>query len=315
MTEYQYLTSIHRRKKPDLLAASDAVTWMGAKARVPTAKTPLIISASELRDWLRCRVKHHWRHNCRLERAEGSVNLAIGALVHQILEAWYTYESRTPKTMEKAAKLALGITTFAELSTEDKELIEAMCVGYAFWAKSADAEIGLQACEPEKWFELPLIPNDKSIIVRGKIDNVFEPNVFKRTIACQETKTKGQIKVDMVDMNLQLSVYLWALRQLYPKFKRYVAYYTILRKQMPGPRVKADLFHREHVERTDDEVDQWAEDTRRATLDMLDAAIYPNPMDSCSWDCDYQIPCMLRGRPDDLTHVLTTQYKEKERKK
>lgn len=311
---YQNLVSIHRRKKPDLLAASDPITWMGGKARTPTTKSPLVISASELRDWLRCRVKHHWRHNCRLERREGSPALAMGSLVHTILEAWYTYESRSTSQMETIAKLAVKDTTFSELTTEDRELIEAMCVGYAFWAKTADREIGLKDCKPETWFEEWLDP-ERTVLVRGKIDNVFVPrDGSKGVIACQETKTQSQIRIDHVDLNLQLSVYLWAMRKKFPKFKRYIAYFTVLRKQMPGPRVKADLFHRETVERTDDEIEQWAADTRRAAIDMLDAAIYPSPMDSCSWSCDYQLPCMLRGRPDDLRYVLETEYKEKERR-
>ncbi len=309
MRPEQQLVSIHRRRPASLLAAQDR-----SEQPNPTRKTPLVTSASELRDFLRCRVKHHWRHQCRLEPIEKPNALAIGILVHEILEEWYANLRRTPTLMKDIAADRLRETTFTELKIEDKELIGSMCIGYAFWAKEADREIGLEFCEPEKWFEFPLVEGDRSMLVRGKIDNVFYPRKFKRTVACQETKTKGQIRVDTVDMNIQLSVYLWALRQMYPSMKRYIAYYTILRKQMPGPRVKADLFHREHVERTDDEIDQWAVDTRRAALDMLDGAIYPNPMDSCSWDCDFTNPCMLRGRPDDLTHVLTTMYKEKERR-
>src|SRR5260221_9894846 len=105
-------------------------------------------------------------------------------------------------------------------------------------------------------------------------------------------------------MNLQLSVYHWALRQLFPKSRRYIIYYTVLRKQMPGPRVRAELFAREAVERTDEEIDQWADDTRRAVLDMPGAAIYPHYMDNCMWDCDYRNPCLLRGRKDDLKDAL-----------
>lgn len=304
------LVSIHRQTAPDVLASR--VRGGGLK---PTPEKPLIISASELRDFLRCRVKHHWRHQCRLEPVDGSENLAIGALVHEILEAWYKlpFRERSPKRIEKLASERLRRTTFKELTTEHKELIGAMCIGYAFWAKKEDREIGLEDCSPEMWFEEPLDAK-RTILVRGKIDNVFTPRAFKHTIGCQETKTKGQIRVDMVETNLQLSVYLWALRRLFPKKKRYMAYYTILRKQMPGPRVKSDLFHREPVERMDEEIEQWEIDTRRAALDMLDGAIYPNPMDSCSWDCDYRMPCLFRGRPEDLTHVLTTQYKPKEKR-
>lgn len=301
------LVSIHRLTKPSLLAAGDAAV----ERVVPTRKRPIVISASELRDWLRCRVKHHWRHQCRLVPKKGIENLGIGILVHEILEQWYgqPWKERSVKRMAWLAKRRLRGTIPHDLDIESLELVRAMTIGYAAWAKPQDLEIGLRECTPERWYELPLA--EGRIIVRGKIDLVFEPRTLKRTMALNEYKTKAQIRVDMVDLNLQISVYLWALRQLFPKHRRYIAYYNVLRKQMPGPRVKADLFHREAVERTDDEIDQWTKDTERAALDMVGAAIYPNPMDSCAWDCDYQGPCLMRGRPSDLKDLLKREFRPK----
>jgi CRISPR/Cas system-associated exonuclease Cas4 (RecB family) len=305
--------SIHRpsaRELPVLLPASHARATMVR----PTPEHPLIVSASELRDFLRCRVKWWWRHQARIEQVTGAPALAFGSVIHEILEEWYKVPPKLRGNIKRMEKLAQAITRssqYKELDDADYELINAMCVGYAAWAEQEDLESGVDVCTPEVEFDLPLIP-DGSIRVRGRIDNVFEPTNLKKTMACMEFKSKKQIDTSGVDLLLQLSVYLWALRQLYPKRKRYIAHYTILRKQMPGPRVKADLFHRESVERTDEEIDQWALDTARAALDMLDAAIYPNPMDACSWDCDFKMPCMLRGRPEDLKHVLTTEYKMKE---
>lgn len=307
-----HLVSIHRSIPAPLLGGRDRVVLKN-KWR-PTAQHPLIVSASELRDFLRCRVKHNWRHRLQLIPKAGAPALAMGLLVHQILEEWYglPFAKRGIKPMIKIAREKLRETTPDELTIQDLKLIEAMCIGYAGWAPDEDETIGLIKCSPEEWFEEPLT-DDKSILVRGKIDNVFEPKQFKRTVACLEFKTKGQIKMDVVEMNLQLSVYLWALRRKYPKFKRYIAYYRVLRKQMPGPRVKADLFASESVERTDTEVDQWALDTQRAALDILDGAVYPNPMDACSWDCDFRNACLLRGNNADLKDLLKSEYKTKER--
>jgi hypothetical protein len=304
------IISIHRRKASGLLFASSPRLVV---RRPPSPEHPLIISASELRDFLRCRVKWNWRHQARLEPVERPEALAIGTVVSVIQHAWYALPlaRRTRKTMAKIAKRVTRDTTIEALSTEDRELVVAMCVGYAAWAKAEDAEIGLKEAFPEDWFDLPLT-EDGSIRVRGRIDIRFEPQ--RRVMGFTETKAKSQIRVDMVDMNIQLSVYFWAIRMKYPKVREIRGYYQILRKQMPGPRVRAELFHREAFERTPEEVDQWVVDTRRAALDMLDAAIYPSPMDSCGWDCDFQVPCLLRGRPDDLQHVLETQYKIKQRR-
>jgi hypothetical protein len=303
-----YQKSVHKWADPPLAGASDR----RASIVKPTAENPMIISASELRDFMRCRVMWNWRHQARIEPVTRSENLAIGTVVHAGKEAWYKlpFPKRTVKAMLPIARKIVRDTGIEQLSTDNRNLCEAMLNGYAAWAIDADKEIGLREAFPEEEFDLPLTP-DKSIRVRGKIDCRFAPVTRKKTMSLLESKTKGQIRVDMVEMNLQLSVYLWALRQLFPKFKNYEAHYQVLRKQMPGPRVKADLFYREAVTRTDDEVDQWAIDTARVALDMLDAAIYPSPMDSCSWGCDYKMPCLLRGDADELKHVLTSEYQLK----
>lgn len=316
------LVSIHRARPAAMreelrVAASLARTSPRA---YPTPKDPLIVSASELRDFLRCRVKWWWRHQARLEPTSGTEALAIGSLTHEVLAHWYALDwksARTVQAMRRIAKERIAMTTLENLTTEDRALVEAMTVGFASWARdpanpNGDRALGIRECVTEQYFELPLT-DDGRIRVRGFIDNVFPSAQLKKTIGCSEFKTKGQIRTNDVETNLQLSVYLWALRRLYPKAKRYTAHYTILRKQMPGPRVTADLFHRETVERTDEEIEQWAIDTERAALDMFDAALYPNPNENCSWDCDFKIPCLLRGNAADLRHVLSTQYRQKVR--
>jgi hypothetical protein len=306
-------TSIHRIPNPSLLAAQDAL--ITAAIPNPTPENPLIISASELRDWRRCRVKHHWRHQCRLEKVGGAVALDTGTLVHNIIEEWYRipWTERTVKFMTRIAKKATRDTKLRALASDDLELIEAMTIGYAAWAKQDDRRIGLRDCFPEEWFMLPLNP-EKTVYIRGRLDNRFEPRSLRRTLACQETKTAGQFRDQRTDTMLQLSMYLFAMMRKYPNYKRYIAYFTRLRKQLPGPRVKADLFDREPVEREPEEIKQWAIDTARNALDMLGAAVYPNPTPDCGWDCDFQIPCLLRGNDEDLKHVLTSQYQTKERR-
>lgn len=273
----------------------------------------MIISASEIRDFLRCRVRWYWRHQVRIVPQQKPVALAFGGLGHDILGKWYALDDkqRTVKRMKKIAKAVLLETRPEELTLKDFELLEAMTVGYSAWAKPRDRELGMTSTRSELFFEEPLVP-DRSILVRGFIDVAFEPKAFKNTVGCLEHKFKKTIDTSVVDLNLQLSVYMWALRRLFPKKKRYIAYYNLLRKQMPGPRVRADLFARESIERTEEEIQQWEEDTQRICRDMLDAAIYPNPQDSCSWDCDYQAPCTMRGRPGDLEATFISNYVNKD---
>lgn len=319
MTEYA--TSIHKLEKPSLLASSSRRTGI----TMPTPERPLLLSASELGEFLRCRVKHHWRYQCKLSRPAKNQNQSIGTLGHIILEHWYKipFAKRTVSAMEKVCDVQIKKSykmpkTEMALTLQDRQLIKAMCVGYALWTQSKDNDysdkvIGLEKCAPEDWFDLPLT-EDGSIRVRGKLDLTFHPGAYKKTVAITESKFKGQIRYDATENRLQLSVYLWALSVKYPDMKRFMAFPQILRKQMPTPRVKAALFWRDLVERDRDEVDQWVLDTRRAALDMLDGAVYPSPMDSCGYMCDFNVPCLLRGNKRDLLHVLKTEFVVLERK-
>jgi hypothetical protein len=306
----QHQSSCHRQQGPPRLLASSPRLTTFTK---PTREQPIIISSSELKSFLRCRTQWAWRYQDQLTSIERKPALALGTVVHEVLDQFYSLpvKRRTTKLMERLATLVIPKMMQDEpLADEDRELAYAMLVGYAAWARDEDAEIGLETCFPEEEFLLPLTASGL-VCVRGKIDNRFVSTTRKKTMAMLESKTAGQFKTNIVETNLQLSVYLWALRAKFPGYRAYTAYYQQLRKQLPGPRVKADLFMREPVERSDEEIAQWALDTERAALDMLDAAIYPSPQDTCSWSCDYQMACLMRGEPDDLRDTLKSQYSVK----
>lgn len=310
------LVSIHRAKPMSNLAAqSDRFK----PKIVPTPQTPLVTSVSELRDFMDCRVKWSLRHQSRLEPKSGSVALGMGSLTHLILETWYKvpHAKRTVKRMEKIARQLCNVTQRKELSLEDKELIEAMTVGYASWTLSpenehSDVQLGYEEGFPEEWFRIPL-DDDGSVLLNGKLDNRFIPKKLKKTLALFEFKTASQIRMSRYELSIQVAGYAAAMRSLYgEQFKRFIVYPTVLRKQLPGPRVKAALFAREPVELTEDEVRIAIADLRRAALDMADASVYANPGERCEWMCDFRIPCQLRGAPSDMKHVLKTEYQPKE---
>lgn len=304
--------SMHKLEKPSLLASSERRVGIPR----PTAKNPLIVSASELGNFLRCRVRHHWGDQLKLVPIQYSSPRGVGTLGHQILAAFYAlpYKQRSPQAMKKIAKRLCQLTKILEMPVEEKDLLIAMTTGYSEWitgdADYSDAVIGLRDTVQEQEFTLP-ITDDKSIWVRGKMDIVFPVHSLKKTMGFLESKFKGQIRKSEAETRIQHSVYHYALRCLFPEMKRYASYPQILRKQMPGPRVKADLFWRDMIERDIDEVEQWRIDTGRQAMDMIDGAVYPSPMESCDYACDFTIPCLLRGNAAQLKHVLKTQYKER----
>lgn len=296
---------------------------------MPTPDNPMVIHQSELGHWLRCRVKWFLRNQLRLIRKGGARNLEMGSIYHHIHESWYTlpWDERTRKNMRQIAKLLAWSPTLLDehgkakpvlaLGNDDRALIEAMAVNWASWCKDPanehnDRAIGLHKAKlwPEMEFEFPL--GDGSILIRGRIDMPFKPTTYRHTMSCVETKTRASFRDENLEQTLQCTSYLWAMMKKWPKKKRYTLWFQRSRKQMPTARVRAALHDRMEISRTKEEIMQWEIDTYRACIDMLGAAIYPSPQDSCSFSCDYQGPCILRGLPKDLKHVLRHEYEYKQ---
>jgi hypothetical protein len=292
---------------------------------VPTAKEPLIISCSEIGQFLRCRLQWNWDKRVGIKSRKVSMPRVNGILVHEAKEHFFVlpYKERTPETMKAAAKKAFRTVKEVPITGKDRELATAMLDGYVRWVRKPhehnDKAIGKRDVFPEWQFVLPLV-KDRSILIRGKIDELFEPSIYKGVLAMDETKTKNQISFDMMDMDSQLTTYLWAIwkatstgdgtlpKPLRRRYKRFIAWRTVLRRQMPGPRVKAALFGRESIERTPEDLAMWEKDTLRIVRDMLDAAIYPNRNDSCKWSCDFFELCLARGNKHDMKAIIAEQY-------
>lgn len=292
----------------------------------PTPKDPLIVSTSEIAQFLRCRLQWNWDRRVGLRSKKVSMPRVNGIVVHAAKEELFQLErrERTPEAMDKALRKAVKGITEVPVTPKDKELAKAMLDGYIRWVRSPknennDRAIGKRKVFAEWQFVLPLV-KDRSILIRGKIDELFKPTIYKRVLAMDETKTKNQISFDMMDMDAQLTTYLWAMwkasttgecplpKPLQRRYERFIAWRTVLRRQMPGPRVKAALFAREPIERSPDDLKIWERDTVRVVRDMLDAAIYPTKRDSCKWDCDFYELCLVRGDKADLKALIEEQY-------
>jgi hypothetical protein len=314
-----HLVSIHRQRPVDLLASSER--WK--KAPTPTAAHPLIVSPSELGAFLRCRTKHNWGYRAQLESraSDPDRGLGLGILTHDIVDHWYQlrWDKRTVKAMAKIAKKMTKAARLEDLSGEQRKLCEAMCIGYAeITATGADnfptdKAIGLRDVFPEEWFEVPL-NKAKTILLRGRFDIRFQPVNDKKAMALAETKTRKDFRDEYIESTLQLTAYLYALWVKFPKRERYTLYFQRMRKQMPSPRVRAPLFDRQEIDRDPEYLVQWAKDTCEQAMDLHDGAVYPNPMDSCVWMCEFKQACLLRGNPADLKHVLKSEFKPREKR-
>jgi hypothetical protein len=314
--------SIHRTELDGPLQGAPRMT----KPFVPTPDEPLIISISEINQFLRCRLQWNWDKRVGLRSTKVSMPRVNGIIVHAAKEQFFTLprDERSAAAMVKSAKHAFKHVKEVPITSKDRELALAMLDGYVRWVKGkhemSDKAIGKKRVVPEWQFVLPLV-KDRSILIRGKIDELFEPSIYKRVLAMDETKTKNAISFDMMDMDAQLSTYLWAMWKAsttdacpLPKpfrrrrYDRFIAHRTVLRRQMPGPRVTAPLFARESIERTPEDLVLWERDTLRIVRDMLDAAIYPTRRESCRYDCDFYQLCLARGNKHDLKAIIEEQF-------
>lgn len=299
----------------------------------PTPDEPLILSTSEIAQFLRCRLQWNWDKRVGLRSKKVSKERVNGIIAHAAKEEFYKLErrERTPEAMATAVKSVAQKITEVPVNAKDRELAHAMLTGYARWVRGdheqSDRAIGKRHVIPEWMFVLPLV-KDRSILIRGKIDELFEPTIYRRVLAMDETKTKNQIAFDMMDMDAQLTTYLWAMwkattTEMCPlphpfhqrRYDRFIAWRTVLRRQMPGPRVKAALFAREPIERSEDDLIMWEKDTLRTVRDMLDAAIYPTRRRDCKWDCDFYELCLARGNKHDMEAIIAEQYTIKPQEK
>lgn len=285
----------------------------------------MYVSTSELSNFLRCRVKWLWGNQHELEPNEGFNLRDMGTLFAQIQDVYYQlpWQKRTgPKAvrrMNKIARRLVSKTKLENLSTADRELLLAICGGYAEWASDphpqkdelTDPVIGLRECFPEEKFCVPL-DDKKTIWLRGRLDMRFKPHGEKHTMAMQEGKMRTNISFNPFEVSGQIMSYLYSMRVDHPGYKRYKAYPTVSRRQMPGPRVRAALFGREMFEKSDEEIEIWRQDTILTCYDMLDAAIYPNKMDSCFFACDFKNLCDMRGDPKDLKALIKTEFHVKQ---
>lgn len=312
-----YIPSVHRRKDLPILASSGRPI----KIPKPTKEHPMYVSPSELSTFLRCRVKWLWGVQLELEPNEGFNLREMGSLFASIQDEYYLlpWQKRNERRMTKIAQRLIAKTKMENLSTEDRELLLAISGGYARWASNpnpkgkdlTDPVIGLRDCTPEEKFCVP-ITKDKRIWLRGRLDMRFKPHGEKSTMAMQEGKMRKGIDFNPFEVSLQVMSYLHSMRYNHPGFKRYKAYPTVSRRQMPGPRVRAALFGREMFEKSDEEIQQWLTDIQYVCQDMLDPAIYPNKEDSCMWSCDFKQLCDLRGDPKDLKAVVKNEFHVKQ---
>jgi hypothetical protein len=151
----------------------------------PTPERPLIISTSEIAQFLRCRLQWNWEKRVGLRSRKVGMPRVNGIIVHAAKDIFHKLplEEQKRSGMNRAAKEAFRVAAKeVPVASKDRELAAAMLDGYYTWVMSkhehSDKAIGKRRGHvvPEWQFVLPLV-KDRSILIRGKIDEMFEQDM------------------------------------------------------------------------------------------------------------------------------------------
>jgi hypothetical protein len=187
-----------------------------------------------------------------------------------------------------------------------------MLEGYSRFAPTVD---DFDVLGTERKILIPVLRPDGSHVGSTfyvcKVDGIVRR---RDGIWLMEHKTAGDTNVGHLWLDSQHSRYLMAAAVVLGTEWGGVrgSLHTVLRKQKPGPRVKAPLFAREEVTRSNDEMLQTMEDMYNRIRDMAMSTlrperIYPSFGKDCQW-CPYNMPCKMRLERRDDKEIIDLSY-------
>jgi hypothetical protein len=284
------------------------------------------ITHSERQAFLSCQLKHHFAYEERLSAVRKAPALWIGTYVHLGLDAYYSGKVDFLALTEAAidADIQKAKEDYPAMWPEDEEKLEgskvlvlAMLEGWpGFLAEhDLDQEFEIVATELEFELRLPTPNGGKShCIFRGKVDGIARHlptgNLF--LVEHKTAKQVGDSYIEQLQRDPQVPAYMAGVRECHG-YETIGCIYNILRQQMPGPRVKAPLYYREWVWRSEREIQeqiQWLYHTYRAISKPRHISI-PNRSPMTCPSCSYKTIC-LEDTPEARTHFTVKDRKHSE---
>lgn len=289
-------------------------------------------SGSDISAYQRCKLMWDWTSQNRrnLEPYAASVPLMLGKYVHRALE-WYYRNGLDPaegflKALEEA--LTAGEVTGAsqdvlnDVATTGHKMMDDYR-DYWNWVDNNQPEKSIRVLVTEQEIEVPLEGTPHKFI--GTMDGLCL-DYWDRLWVLEHKTYKNQPPVDGWMMSPQASGYTWAAQQLIhfgyqPWMDRGIrkgqhvhgVLYNGIRKPLKTPKPLEDMYQRTFVRRTIDQMVQWEDDLRLVVAEMSrkNVPIYPNPTNSCRWDCAFFDACMLRTVGQDAEPVLASAFRSR----
>jgi hypothetical protein len=284
------------------------------------------ITHSESRTFWTCQKKHWYAYIERLTPIRKAPALWLGTYVHAGLDLYYQGKADFLATIAKSIEddLVLAREDYPNLWPEDDEKMDsekalalAMLEGWPAYVAENDLDCEFEAVATELEFEMRL-PTPQGgpshCIFRGKVDGIARHtptgNLF--LIEHKTAKQVGDAYINQLQLDPQVPAYMAGIRECYG-YDTIGCIYNILRKQMPGPRVKAPLYYREWVWRNETEIAAAIENlywTYRF-ITRPGRTPVPNPSQMTCGGCAYKSLC-IEDTEESRMHFMVKERKHSE---
>lgn len=295
---------------------------------MPDSDTPIIITHSDISNFLDCRRKWYYDYVLDFRSPERLTGpLALGTRVHAALEAYYNGTTTDPVTWidqkGKEELAALEVNNDAKPWDLD-QMYEDMIVGrncinlYMDWLTMTGADDNYRTVSTEDKVEAPILGG--KVILRGKVDHLKE-DISSGLLCSEDWKTTadwgGGLR-EQLERSYQHWCYLIALQHVYPERNIECAQYTVLRKVKKIPATvstKSPLITRFTVPATRRNIAAKTAQIERIATEMVNlrdktdpAVFYPSPGRACTW-CDYKAPCEIADESVEASVALLSSGK------
>lgn len=295
---------------------------------MPDSSTPVIITHSDIKNFLSCRRKWYYDYVLDYRPPEQLTGpLALGTRVHAALEAYYKGETDDPvawiDAKGRADLDALDYNSETKPWDYDK-MYDDMIIGrncmtfYMEWLEETGADDNYRVVTVEEKVEAPLL--DGRAILRGKVDLLHE-DLTNGILCTNDFKTTADWGGDLrgqLERSYQHWCYLIGMQHHYPDRNVECAQYTVLRKVKKAPAKvskESPLISRFAVPATRRSIGTKRAQIERIAMEMIHlrdqedpSVFYPSPGDPCKW-CPFKAPCEIADESVEASVALLSSGK------
>lgn len=269
-----------------------------------------------------CRLRWHWQYRKGLRRLGVTPALDLGTGIHHALEAHYGRGEDPARAFDewatkRTAEIDPSWTSDLKAMMDIRELGLAMINGYVeHYGSNPEAE-GFEVLATEKTLSQalvnPLTKEQSPYLLVARLDGLVRDLETGRLFSL-EHKTYSRLDTKQFPKDIQFTAQVALGQNLADEMgiddEVVGVIYNGLRKQAPGPRVKAALYHRERIYRNQRQIDVFLHHAYHKAQEFYggELVLYPEPDFFKCQRCEFVEPCNAYMIGDDYRHLLRTSY-------